>query len=167
MKLLDLLEGWNDPPEYVDRSGVSFLDPDYNDVKITFDYIGYDKNSGIFIVKHNETGKRYISHTDYIDSSMYEADIYEVYDRDEDGGYYYDEIDEDNARLTESSMVLFATVSYNDGLIGQNFDDWESGSSLVELDKNTLRSFYVNDKKAYNNLIKFIQEITLKEKRKR
>ena len=167
MKLVELLEGWNDPPEYNDRSGVSFLNPDYNDVTIAFDYVGHDKDSGIFIVKHKETGKRYISHTDYIDSSMYEADVYEVYDRDEDGGYYYDEIDEDNAMLTDSSMVLFATVSYNNEPIGQNFDDWESGSSLVELDKNTLRSFYVNDKKAYNNLIKFIQEITLKEKRKR
>lgn len=163
---MELLEGWYDPPEYDEPSGDSFVNDDYNDVIITFSYVGYDKNSGIFIVRHKETGKRYISHVDYIDYDMYVADVYEVYDRDEDGGYYYDEIDKDNASLSQSSMVLFATISYNEGSIGQNFDDWESGSSIVELDKSTLRSFYLNDKKIYNDLIKFIREITLKERKK-
>lgn len=164
---MELLEDWDDPPEYRQPLGDSFLDAEYNDVKISFDYVGYDKNSGIFIVRHKETGKRYISHADYIDPSMYVADVYEIYDKDEDGGYYYEEIDEDNAILTTSSLVLFATISYDDKSIGQNFDDWESGVSLIELGKIILRDLYVNDKKTYNFLIKLIQEITLKEKIKK
>lgn len=165
MKLLDLLEGWNDPPEYDDPSGESFVDEDYNDEKLLFNYDGHDKESGLFVVRHVESGKRYVGHTDYIDYDMYQADTYTEWDRDEDGSYSYEVVDKDNASLTPDSMRLQATIAFNEGDMGVDFDEWETGIAIIEFGNVFLRGLYLNDKKTYESLINLIRKINLSEKK--
>lgn len=163
MKLLDLLEGWYDPPEYDDPSGESFVDEDYNDEPFLFNYEGHDKNSGLFVVRHIETGKRYMGHTDYIDSGMYQADTYTEWDQDEDGSYSYEVVDVDNASLTPDSIRLFATVAYNEGDMGIDFDEFETGIAIIEISVILLRGLYENDKKTFSDLTNLLKTISQKK----
>jgi hypothetical protein len=165
LKLTDLLEGWYDPPEYDEPTGDSFVDSDYNDVNITFDFIGRDKQTGLFVTKHKETGKMYVSHTDNIDFDMYTADTYSVEDHDEDGRYSYEEIDKDNAELTVDSMVLYCSVAYEEDDMGKDFDEWESGIAIIEVGNIILRGFYLHDQPIYKSLIKIIEDYSRKERK--
>lgn len=166
MKLLDLLEGWYDPPEYDEPSGESFVDEDYNDEPLLFNYEGHDKESGIFLVRHVETNKLYISHTDLIDHNLYQADTYTEYDEDEDGSYSYERVDKENAELTRDSMRLHATLAYNEGEVGIDFDEWESGIPIIEFGNIILRGFYLYDEDTFNKLNNLIRKIDLEKKKR-
>ena len=164
MKLLDILEGWYDPPEYDEPSGDSFVDDDYNYEELLFNYLGHDKESGLFIVQHIGNGKKYVGHTDSIDYDMYQADTYTEYDQDEDGHYSYERVDKENAELTTDSMRLLATIAFNEGEVGLDFDQWETGYAITELSNVILRGFFLNDKETYRSLIKLINDIDLKRR---
>jgi len=163
MKLLDIVEGWYDAPEYDDPSDVNFYDPDLSDVKIQFTFIGYDKynnktktGSDIVLVMNKDTRKGYMFHIDNVGDEYYIGDYYSEHDEDEDGGYSYDSIDKDSLRLEDESFTMYATVSYMDGDIAQTVDEYESGSSMLAINKNSLIDINKNYPEWYTIIMSLI-----------
>lgn len=158
MKLMELLEGWYDPPEYPDSSGESYYDSDLNDEKDLFKLILWDKETDLFIVQHETTNKKYIGHTDGIDRKFYMADTYTETDYDEDGRYSYETIDEDNLELVEGSITMYSTVAHQNEDVGVDYDEFESGIALIEFSSIILRGFYLNDKPTFDRLTNSIRK---------
>jgi len=165
LKFLDILREWNDPADYPDPSGESFVDPEYNDVDIEFSLVKYDSNTGLFITQHIETKKYYLSHTDGVDGDLYQADTYSYSDYDEDGAYTYDEIDKDNAEMTVDSLLMHATIAHQEDDIGIDFDEWESGRGICLVDNILLRGLYLNDRETFDNVNQMLKDYN-REKRK-
>mgnify|MGYP001153030332 CR=1 FL=1 len=157
MKKYNLFEYWSDEPDYPESEGLSFVDDELNDVEDLFGLIGHNTMSGLFVVYHLESGKKYISHTDMVEKEYFQADSYSQTDRDEDGSYSYRELDMDNAEMTEESLTMFATISYEEDDRGIDFDQWESGVALIEVTNIILKESYINDKSLYKDIINIIR----------
>lgn len=158
MKLYDLFEGYYDPPEYPDSSGMGFYDSELDDVEDQFDLILWDKKTGLFIVKNKITDKRYLSHTDMVDIDYHMADTYPEEDEDEDGRYIYHRLDKDNAEMVEESLTMFATIAMEEGDVGKDYDEWESGISLIEYGRIIIRGLYINEKDVFKSLMDIIKQ---------
>ena len=163
MKLTDMIEGWNDPPEYDDPSSVNFSDSDLDSVKDQFTLLGYDKynyktksGSDIVVVMNKDTRKGYMFHSDNVGDEYYVGDYYVEYDEDEDGRYSYETIDEDSLRLEDESFTVFATVSYEANDVAQTIDEYESGAALLAINKKSLADINMNYPEWYPIIINLI-----------
>jgi hypothetical protein len=158
MKLYDLFEGYYDPPEYPDSSGMGFYDDELDDVEDQFDLLLWDKKTGLFIVRNKQTKIKYLSHTDMVDIDYYMADMYPEEDEDEDGRYTYNRLDKDNAEMVEESLTMFATIAMEEGDVGKDYDEWETGVSLIEYGRIIIRGLYINEKDVFNSLMDIIKQ---------
>ena len=158
MKLYDLFEGYYDPPEYPDSSGMGFYDDELDDVEDQFDLLLWDKKTGLFIVRNKQTKIKYLSHTDMVDIDYYMADMYPEEYEDEDGRYTYNRLDKDNAEMVEESLTMFATIAMEEGDVGKDYDEWETGVSLIEYGRIIIRGLYINEKDVFNSLMDIIKQ---------
>ena len=158
MKFSDLFEGYYDPPEYPDSTGEGFYDSELDDVEDRFELLLWDKKTGLFIVRNKQTQDKYLSHTDMVDIDYYMADKYPEEDEDEDGRYSYDTLDKDNAEMVEGSLTMFATISMEEGDVGKDYDEYESGVALIEYGKIIIRGLYINEKSVFNSLMDIIKQ---------
>lgn len=158
MKLSNLFEGYYDPPEYPDSSGMGFYDDELDEVEDQFNLVLWDRKSGLFVTEHKNTKKKYLSHTDAVDIEYYMADMYPEEDEDEDGRYTYHRLDKDNAEMVEESLTMYATIAYEEEDIGKDFDEWETGIALIEVGNILLRGLYINERETYNTLLNLIKE---------
>lgn len=158
MKLYNLFEGYYDPPEYPDSSGMGFYDDELDDVEDQFDLLLWDKKTGLFIVRNKQTKIKYLSHTDMVDIDYHMADMYPEEDEDEDGRYTYNRLDKDNAEMVEESLTMFATISMEEGDVGKDYDEWETGVSLIEYGRIIIRGLYINEKDVFNSLMDIIKQ---------
>jgi hypothetical protein len=158
MKLYNLFEGYYDPPEYPDSSGMGFYDDELDDVEDQFDLLLWDKKTGLFIVRNKQTKIKYLSHTDMVDIDYHMADMYPEEDEDEDGRYTYNRLDKDNAEMVEESLTMFATIAMEEGDVGKDYDERETGVSLIEYGRIIIRGLYINEKDVFNSLMDIIKQ---------
>lgn len=163
MRLYNLTEDYNDPPEYPESTGEGFYDSELDDVKDNFQLLLWDKNTGLFIVQHRIKKTKFIAHTDMIDNDYYMADKYPEEDEDEDGRYSYDVIDKDNAEMVEGSLTMYSTIAFEEGDVGKDFDEWESGIGLIEYGRIIIRGLYINDKPLFKSLMDIIKQSNTKK----
>lgn len=163
MKLLDLLEGWNDPPEYNEPSRSGFRDDSLDGVKPTMKFIAYDKydykskeGSDYILVMDPNTNKGYVFHKDMVPDEYYQSDYYSEYDQDEDGYYSYDEFDDENAELTSDSYEVFATIMFKEGNITDSFDEYENGDKILLLNRKSLKELSEYDKDGHRAIMNMI-----------
>lgn len=162
MKLLDLLEGYYDEPDYGD-SVDRFIDEDLEDVKPIFTFVAWDQYgrtnkdaSGIVVVRHNESKINYILHQDQVEDEFYIDSFYAVRDEDEDGPYTSWESSGDH-RLEPSSFEVYATVMFENDEVGKNFTDFEDGF-IIPFNYKTYKDIYNNDTELYNSVVKIISD---------
>jgi len=156
MKFSDLFEGYYDPPEYPDSTGEGFYDSELDDVEDRFELLLWDKKTGLFIVRDKQTQDKYLSHTDMVDNDYYMAEKYPEEDEDEDGRYSYDVLDKDNAEMVEGSLTMYATIAMEEGDVGKDYDEWESGIGLIEYGPIIIRGLYINEKPLFKSLMDII-----------
>jgi hypothetical protein len=120
MKLLDIVEGWYDAPDYGDEE-YGFRDSDLDKVKIHFRNIAtYDVYA---LLKDLQTNIHYITYFDDIDIAYQQGYHTSEQDGDEDGYYSYLEFNEDSAETTDESIALFTQdqvkhVGYTEDVVG-------------------------------------------------
>jgi hypothetical protein len=163
MKLLELLEGWYDPPEYNEPSREGFRDESLDDVKPTMTFLGHDKynykdksGSDIVVLMDNNTQKGYVFHSDFVPDEYYMSDYYSESDQDEDGYYSYDEFDDDNATLTEHSYEVFGTVMLQQNMVAKTLSEYEDGEKILELNRNSLSDLSTYEKSTHDAIINII-----------
>jgi len=161
MKLYDLVENYNDPPEYPDTHE-GFVDSELDDVTNLFNLVGYDPYKvsrgrepgfGCAIVEHKETKEKYVLHEDDIDTDYYIDDFEELSDRDEDGHYSYKE-STDNSRLESDSFTMYSTICYMDGKIASTFDEYTEGEKILKLTPKVYGQLQNDDVDFYRSVIK-------------
>lgn len=161
MKLYDLVEDYNDPPEYPDTHE-GFVDSELDDVTNLFNLVGYDPYKvsrgrepgfGCAIVEHKETKEKYVLHEDDIDTDYYIDDFEELSDRDEDGHYSYKE-STDNSRLESDSFTMYATICYMEGETASTFEEYTSGGMILMLTPKVYGQLQNDDVDFYRSVIK-------------
>ena len=157
MKLLDLVEGYYDPPEYPD-SDERFVEDSLNDVTPIFKLVGWDKRYGTVVVSHIELGSKYVFHEDSIPGEFMIDSYYEVEDADEDGRYSYWEAS-GNPEMIEPSLVVYATVQFNEEMITKDasefLNDWDK---LLLLTPQTMQVLSRDDNDLFKTIIKIISD---------
>ncbi len=166
MKLYNLVEDYNDPPEYPDTQE-GFVNSEFDDITDLFNLVGYDpytSNSigrdktkehgyGCAIVEHKETKQKYVFHEDDIDTEYYVDDFEELSDRDEDGHYSYRE-STDNSRLEPESYTMYATICYMDGKTASTFEEYMSSGMILMLTPKVYGQLQNDDVDFYRSVIK-------------
>jgi len=172
MKLYDLVEGYDDPPEYPDTHE-GFVNSELDDVTDLFRLVGYDpynvhsvgkdKNKeqgfGCAIVEHKETKEKFVLHQDDVDTDFYIDDFEEISDRDEDGHYSYKE-STDNSRIEPESYTMYSTISYMDGKIANTYDEYTSGEMILKLTPEVYGQLQRDDVDFYRSVIKIFTNKT-------
>jgi hypothetical protein len=103
MKLLDIIEGWDDAPDY-DSGEYGFRDSSFDKQKIYMDLLV--SVDDFALLRNKETNGLYITYTEDIDTDYHQGYYtYEV-DSDEDGQYQYAEFSDD-IEITDQTIELF------------------------------------------------------------
>jgi hypothetical protein len=140
MKLLDIIEGWYDPPEYPDPDRSGFMDSSLDDIKPHFTFLGYDPWKGgnkggtdIVVLMDKNTNKGYILHPDNISDDFYESDFYGYQDWDGDTSY-----ENSDPELTTNSYLTWATVCLQDDNVAKSLEEYEDGKGMMVLNRETM-----------------------------
>lgn len=127
MKLIDIIEGWDDAPDYgSDEYG--FKDSSFDNQKIYMDLlVSVDEFA---LLKNKETNGLYITYIDDIDTDYHQGYYtYEV-DSDEDGKYQYAEFSDD-IEITDQSIELFTQHEIQSNSVTDNVDNFTSFSTNI------------------------------------
>lgn len=142
MKLLDIVEGWYDAPDY-DEEEYGFRDSDLDKVKIHFKNIAiYDVYA---LLKDLETNIHYILYFDDIDAAYQQGYYTTEKDSDEDGYYSYLEFNEDSAETTDESIELFAqdqvkNIGYTEDVV--RFSEGNVDNRVLKITKENKNLVY-------------------------
>ena len=60
--------------------------------------------------------------------------------------------------MVEGSLTMFATISMEEGDVGKDYDEYESGVALIEYGKIIIRGLYINEKSVFNSLMDIIKQ---------
>jgi hypothetical protein len=53
---------------------------------------------------------------------------------------------------------MFATIAMEEGDVGKDYDEWETGVSLIEYGRIIIRGLYINEKDVFNSLMDIIKQ---------
>ena len=118
MKLLDIVEGWDDAPDYgSDEYG--FKNSSFDREKIYMDLLV--SSDDYALLRNKKNNGLYITYTEDIDTDYHQGYYtYEV-DSDEDGKYRYAEFSDD-VEITDQSIELFTQHEIESNSVTDDID---------------------------------------------
>jgi hypothetical protein len=118
MKLLDIVEGWDDAPDYGDED-YGFRNSSFDKEKIHMDLlVSVDEFA---LLKNKITNGLYITYTEDIDSDYHQGYYSSEVDSDEDGKYEYAEFSDDT-ELTGEGIELFTQHELKSNRVTDDID---------------------------------------------